>query len=220
MHVGFECKKKQMWGRRWAHTAVDVPEILTWAQKQLIYIHSAAQASYYHSAWGCNHSPERWSTLCPLTQAQTSAAIDCFAGIQKAFSLPKQAEAGVCRWGLRASQRAKVLTLREGEVRPGADGQAKKPITASERVGRGGVGGLWPSSWVAHWAGGCEEQGWGGETCCSPAFSLPASPFSSQHLWKKAMLAPYACSTPLSAYPQYWSRNKGSLKPSRKCHSV
>lgn len=49
----------------------------------------------------------------------------------------------MCRLGLRASQRAKVLTLREGEVRPGADRQAKKPITGSKReVGEGGVGGL------------------------------------------------------------------------------
>lgn len=41
----------------------------------------------------------------------------------------------MCRRGLRASQRAKVLTLREGgeEVRPRADRQAKKPITDSKR---------------------------------------------------------------------------------------
>ena len=57
----------------------------------------------------------RFAPLCRLTHAGTSAAIDCFAGMQKAFSLPSRAEAGVCRRRLRASQRAKVLTLQEQE---------------------------------------------------------------------------------------------------------
>lgn len=85
-------------------------------------------ASYYHRAGGCNHSlslrPQPLIALLGFTEIIKK---------KKGFPLPNQAEAGVCRPGLRARQRAKVLTLREGEVRPQADRRASRPITGRRR---------------------------------------------------------------------------------------